>query len=117
MPTTALAITEIASLYPTAGTEFAFVAGDAVNGNHIAGFTGREILLVQNSSADTAYDLTITSTPDQLGRTGDFAESIPFGEFRAIALAVKGWRQTDRSVLINVANAALKVAVLRLPTG
>ena len=116
MPTTALDVVPIATRYPsTAATEFAFVAGDDANGNHIPGFTGRELILVQNTSVDTAFTLTITSTPDALGRLQNYAESIPFGELRAIALAVKGWRQTDRTILLQVEDPALVVAVLRLP--
>lgn len=116
MATTALVVTDVSSRWPTAGTEFAYVAGDASNGNHIAEYVGREVILAYNSSTDTNYDLTITGVADRYGRSANIVEEIPFGEYRALYLANEGWRDSaTRKVLVTVENAAVKLAVLRLP--
>lgn len=115
MAATALTVTEISSLYPSAGDEFAFEASDPTNTNTFT-LTGREIILALNSSADTEYDITISSTPDAQGRTGDLVETIPFGEYRVYMLATRGWRNSSRKVVIDTENADILLAVIRLPS-
>lgn len=97
--------------------ELAFVAGDVANGNDFV-TTGREIVLVWNTSADTAYDFTVTPAADRFGRVGtsivhevDFAAVSMFGPF-----PLEGWRQTDGKIWLAVENAALTIAVVRLPS-
>lgn len=104
--------------YPTDSTELNFVAGNVADGNDFV-FNGKQVLLVQNSSEDTAYDLTIKSRPDALGRDLPSSQQvieIPFGETHAVGpLAMVGWRQTNGRVNINVENAALLLCVYTLP--
>lgn len=119
MAETELTVVTIDSLYPTAGTEWAFVAADEPNGNFYLS-TGRETLIVYNSSPDTAYDVTITSVPDRLGRTGDIVEEIPFGEYRAFKLGVRGWRDpTTLQVIVTAEDSdvdpGIMFAVIRDP--
>ena len=84
--------------------------------------TGREILLVQNSHATTAYTITISSVADERGRTGDItAYSLAAGEIAMFGIALTnspGWKNTSTQLIaITPNNAAIKWAVLKLPAG
>lgn len=73
-----------------------------------------DVILVWNTSADTAYTYTITSVADPTyGRTGDItANSIAFGTIEALRVGLEGWRQTDGKVYLEANNTAVKFAVL-----
>ena len=91
-------------------------ACDNVNGNSFP-FTGREILLVHNTNAGGAQTFSITSTPDQYGRTGDIANySIVASGIAVIDLdTLTGWKQTNGTLLLACNAATVKFVVLRLP--
>jgi hypothetical protein len=105
-------ITAIGSV--TAGAlALPFTAADNVNGNSW-GLGGRDLLLIYNSDA-AAQTVTITSTPDTLGRTSDIAAySIPAGAFAAIYVTSKlGWVQSDGTIHLTASTATVKFAVVR----
>lgn len=78
-------------------------------------FTGREILLVQNKNAG-AQTVTISSVKDERGRTGDVTSySLGIGEFMAICLPTRGFRQADGKLYFAASATDVAFAVLRLP--
>lgn len=101
---------------PTAGTlNYTYAACDATNGNSFV-VTGREVLLVQNTSTMTAYTFTISSVADNLGRTNDVTSySVAASAFAAFNFrgGTSGWEQSDGTVHLSCSNAALSFAVLR----
>lgn len=121
MPTTALTVqtakTPFASISAN-GADFTFAACDVGNGNHFAS-TGHELLLVQNSDGSNPYTVTITSVADDKGRTGHITNySLAAGEFAAFTCGMtdeSGWRQENGTILVSGSNAAIKLAVLKLP--
>lgn len=94
-----------------------FTAADVSNKNSFAS-TGREILLVFNSGA-SEYTATITSAPDDLGRTKDIdAYALAAGDYALFGpVKQKGWKQSDGKVYLEANNAAVKFLVIRLPQG
>lgn len=115
MPATELTVQTQSSLYPTAFLNITWTAADIVNGNYYLA-SGRETILVRNVSEDTAADVTIDSTPDRLGRTGDLTDEIGFGEQRTVRLGVKGWRdQTTLQVALTAETVDIEFAILRDP--
>jgi len=76
--------------------------------------TGEEILLAQNTTGG-ALTVTINSTPDPHGRTGDItAYSVGANEFAAFGpFPTSGWVQTDGKLYAVGSATGLKFAVLR----
>lgn len=121
MTATALPIVSPLGSYPSlpiaaTGADFVFTAADASNGNSFVS-TGRELLLVQNSGA-SPYTVTISSVADNLQRTGDITTySVGAGLFSMFGpFSQPGWKQTDGTVHVTASNAAIKFAVVRLPS-
>ncbi|HEY0701262.1 MAG TPA: hypothetical protein VGD60_00700 [Candidatus Acidoferrales bacterium] len=89
-------------------------AADVSNGNSFP-FTGREILIAQNTDTG-AHHITITSVADDKGRTGDVssyalaAGAVVAFNFRGLQ---GGWQQTDGSVHISADDATVKFAILQ----
>lgn len=102
------------------GADFTWAAADAVNGNSFP-CSGREVLLVWNSDSTNPYTVTITSQPDERGRTKDITTySLTAGEFACFTPGLtlsQGWINTNGSILVSGSNAAIKFAVLRIPAG
>lgn len=96
----------------------AFVALDNVNGNNFP-FTGKEIIVFQNSNAGGAQTVTLTSAPDSQGRTSDIASySIAASSFAFFYPGTgnpPGWRQSDGTIYIDCNAATVKAIILRLP--
>lgn len=116
MVRTAVTTTTAPGAYGGAWTELTLAAGDVANGNDFT-LTGREILVMYNSSADTAYYVTLTSVAAAgTNRTGDITEvDIPFGEYHIFGpIGLDGWQQTDGKFYVNVENAAILLGVIRL---
>lgn len=113
MARTLLPTTPAATPNPSAGVALTLTAGDVANGNAIP-WTGKEIIVIQNSHASTTYTFTVTSAPDASGRLGDItSENIVAGAVKTIGpLADIGWRQTDGQIYISVNNAAVKIGVI-----
>ena len=88
----------------------------AASGGNSTPSTGKELLLVRNTSGSTAYTVTVTSVADSLGRTRDMSLSVAadayamFGPFRQT-----GWKQTDGNIYFASTNNDIEFAVLRLP--
>jgi hypothetical protein len=118
---TALPIVSPPGPYPAlpiapTGADFVFTAADSVNGNSFTS-TGRELVLVQNSGG-SAYTVTFASVADGINRTGDIASySVGAGLYSMFGpFAQNGWKQSDGTVHVTASNAALKLAVVRLPS-
>jgi len=121
MAATALPIITPLGSYPALpiaalGADFVFTAADASNGNSFVS-TGRELLLVQNSGG-SAYTVTVSSVADTIQRTGDITTySVGAGLFSMFGPFLQpGWKQSDGTVLVTASNAAIKFAVVRLPS-
>ena len=98
-----------------AGDLAAPLASDVANMNAFA-FTGKEVIVVQNSDA-APHTFTVSSLPDHLGRTQDIAAySVPATSLAAIEVSVaEGWKQADGNIYLQSSHAALTVAILRHP--
>lgn len=115
MAQTALTVIDMPGPWATAPSTITWTAGDASNGNSFVS-TGREIVLVQNSDGAATHVVTITSTSDPQGRTGDATKTVPISGFVAFQLLpTQGWQQGNGSVNMTVDSASLKFAVIRLP--
>jgi hypothetical protein len=115
MATTVLTKTALPGPYDTDGVTITWQAADAANGNHFIA-TGKEILIARNDDAG-AQTVTVTSTPDPQGRTGDIsADSIAAAAYHAWQkFPVSGWRQTAGTILVTASDAGVFLAVLQLP--
>ncbi len=77
--------------------------------------TGRELLIFRNDDASPVV-VTITSTDDPQGRTGDTTLSVTNATYAVSQLFPRvGWASAAGLVSIVCADADMKVAVLRLP--
>lgn len=76
----------------------------------------RVVILARNVSADTAYDVTITSiASSKTGRTGTLVKELAFGAQLIIGpLGADGWRQSDGNLYFAGENADIEFAVVRL---
>lgn len=94
-----------------------FVAADIVN-NHRLPLTGREVLLIRNGDAAPQV-VTITSAPDEEGRSGDITGyNIPAGETHCFGpFPLEGWAQggDGNALWFQCATVTMQVAALRLP--
>lgn len=99
----------------TTGTAFSYTAADVANGNSFKS-TGKEIVVAKNTDGAVAHTVTISSTADPYGRTGDVSQSIAangiyvFGPF-----PTTGWIQSDGKIYLSGDNAALEFQVITLP--
>lgn len=101
------------------GADFTFTAGDTGGDTFVC--TGREILIVYNSGA-SPYTCTIASVDDEKGRSEDItAYSLAAGDFAVFGIGLtnsQGWKNTSTGLVsLDVENAAVKWAVLKLPNG
>jgi hypothetical protein len=81
-------------------------------------FTGRDILLVQNTDS-ASHNLTITSAPDEHGRSSDIASyAVGAGKISAFSLrgGAAGWLQSDGNLYYQGDSAMLFFAVLSTPS-
>lgn len=115
MPRQTLAKTAAPGPFPTAGVAVTMTAADIANFEQFT-WTGRELIIIQNSHATTAYTWTLTSV-SYLGRTGNITtESLAAGEIRVIGpLSDLGWRQTDGYIYLQASNVAIKFGVITIP--
>lgn len=101
---------------PSAGALTAtWTAADTSN-NNMFDLTGKEVLLVQNTHASSAYTFTITSVADRNGRTGDITTySLAAGETAVVGpIPTEGFQQTGTDkgkIYLTASNAAVKFAV------
>jgi hypothetical protein len=101
------------------GFDFTWAASTLTDGDTFV-CTGRELLLVQNTTAG-ALTITVTSTPDDKGRSGDITSySVGANGFSVIPVGLTtsaGFRSSAGTIRITCSAITLKVAVLRLPAG
>lgn len=95
--------------------ELTWLAADPVEFEQTE-YHDRLVILARNVSADTAYDVTITSVASGLtGRTGTLVFELPFGEQIIIGpLGADGWRQSTGMLHFAGENADIEFAVVRL---
>lgn len=102
---------------PLTAETLAWTNADVANGNAFV-HTGKEVLLVWNSDAGAARNLTIQTVAIN-GRQDpihNIAQSIPLGEYRMYNLRGEGLKQSaDGMVYVNGDNVALRFIVLRNP--
>lgn len=116
MPRQTLTKTTAPGAYSGAWTAVTFTAAIFADKEQFA-LTGRELLLIRNTSADTAYYVTITSVDDPTGRSRDittidiaFGATVVWGPTK-----VDGWKQTDGNLYLEAENTAIQYAVITLP--
>ncbi|HEY2361203.1 MAG TPA: hypothetical protein VGK36_08815 [Candidatus Angelobacter sp.] len=116
------AITPITPKGPYPGTVNAgdlaltFTAADTTNLNSFSA-TGTEVLIVQNSDA-ASQTITLTTKPDQFGRSADIATySMAAGTFAVFNFrnANTGWVQSDGNIYFQASTTTVKFAVIRVP--
>lgn len=93
------------------------VAADTVNFNQ-ASFVGRSrlMLVAQNTSGTTAYNVTISSAPDPQNRTGDITTyQLDANDVAYFIFERTGWAQVaDQMLYFQANNAAIKFGVIGL---
>ena len=100
--------------------DITFTAGST--GTDTIATNGRDIIIAWNTDGANPYTLTIASEIDEANRTGDITTySLAAGELAAFGVALTnsaGWKNASTGLItVDVENAAIKWAVLRLPTG
>lgn len=117
MPRTALTITDVPKPTATAGVAVTVNTADATDENNFV-LTGREIVILYNTHADTAKAFDIDSARCSHGRSNPvsaFSLDPVSAEMVAFAPEIEGWRQTDGKVWIDPESTDVKILVLRLP--
>lgn len=101
--------------YATSGTAITWTAADATNGNQFT-LTGKQLVLVYNSDT-SAHSVTVTSSADEYGRSGDItAESVAAGAYKMFGpFKLPGWVQTDGNLYLSADSATISFAVITLP--
>ena len=83
--------------------------------------TGREVVLILNPAGGSTYTVTITSVADEKNRSGTITSySMAAGVYVALPMGLTnslGWKSTAGLVTITANNAAVLIAVIRLPAG
>ena len=105
----------------TAGAlDFTMAAADVTGNTFVC--TGRELVVIYNPSGGSTYTVTITSVVDDKNRTGDITTySMATGDHVVWTGGLTnsaGWKNASTGVItITASNAAVLIAVLRLPAG
>lgn len=100
--------------YSTSGSVLTLTAADAANGNQFTA-SGRDLVIARNSGA-SSHTVTISSTADPYGRTGDVnAQSVAAGAVRIFGpLPADGWRQTDGKIYVSADSAEVLIGILEM---
>lgn len=114
MARTDITVTVSPGKIPLAGVAVTFEAADTTNQNQVT-LSGGEMLLAWNQGA-SAHTVTVTSSPDDLGRLGHItAESISASQVRCYGVPqVEGWKQSDGKLYFEANSAEVYFAVIRL---
>jgi hypothetical protein len=101
--------------YASAATLVTMTAANATDFNQFRA-SGSDLLIIQNTSTDTAYTFTITSAADPYGRSGTITtQSIAAGAIYVFGpMAPLGWLQSDGYIYCAASNAAVKFGVVAL---
>lgn len=89
---------DIVALTMTAGTP----AGDLID------ITGDVIIIAQNTSTDTPYDITINGEPDSRGRDVTITKELAAGQIVPICVGGEGWQTAAGRLSVSCENAAIK---------
>lgn len=100
---------------PNVSKAITFVAADATNKQSVL-LTGKEMLIAYNSGVSTRT-VTVTTTVDDKGRTGDLGpENIAAGAYRVYGpFQTPGYIQSDGYLYFEASHADVGFAVVRLP--
>lgn len=104
----------LGTLYTAGAADLTMTAADASNKQQVV-HSGKVLVVAHNTGA-SAYTITITSTVDYAGRTGDVsAYSLGAGEYAVFGpFDLDGWVQTDGKLYFEASNASVKFAVVDL---
>jgi hypothetical protein len=102
------------------GADFTWTAGNT--GTDTIACNGRDIILAHNTDGANPYTVTITSEDDEKGRSEDITTySLAADEYAVFGVGLTnspGWKDSATGLItVDVENAAVEWAVLRLPTG
>jgi hypothetical protein len=91
-------------------------AADVANKSQTAfGVATALLLLVQNTHASAAGDITIESAPDGLNRVGNITDYVlQAGDIAAFYLPRNGWRQSDGNLYFDGSDVTIKFAIIKL---
>ena len=114
MAETTLTVSEIGGGYASAATTLTMAAADTVNQNDFVA-SGNDIIVFHNTGA-SSRTITITSSNDPFGRTGDIAaESIAAGAYKVFGpMKTQGWVQSDGKILVQANHAEVKIGIIRI---
>jgi hypothetical protein len=114
MPRTILSPTTVPGPFSALGALLALTTCDTVNGNRFLS-TGREVLLAYNPASSPSAVVTVTSRALN-GRTGSAVATIAAGAYAIFQMfPTDGWMQADGYVYVDSSDAAVKLAVVKLP--
>lgn len=115
MARTDLTKTDAPGSYADAGVAVTMAAADDVDKNQFTA-EGNDLIIAHNTGA-SERNITITSSADAFGRTGDISsEAIAAGAIRIYGpLKVAGWIQSDGKVYLEADNAEVEFGVIKLP--
>lgn len=101
--------------YSAAAAKMTMTAADVANKNQFVA-TGHDLVVAYNSGG-SPYTVTITSAPDEFGRSGDITTySVPAGETHIFGpFKLPGWQQTDGKIYLEASNASILFGVITLP--
>lgn len=101
--------------YSAAAAKLTMAAADVANKNQFVA-SGNDLVVAHNTGG-APYTVTITSTPDEYGRSGDITTySIPAGEYHIFGpFKLPGWQQTDGKIYLEASNALVFFGVIALP--
>lgn len=115
MARTDLTKTDAPGSYADAGVALTIAAADVANKNQFVA-EGADLIIAHNTGA-SERSITITSSPDPYGRSGDIdSEAIAAGAISIYGpLKVAGWIQSDGKIYLEADNAEVEFGVIKLP--
>lgn len=122
MPRQTIAASVPAGPYPAVlpiavnSADITMTAADVANKSQAAyGAASSLLVLVQNTHASAAGDVSIESAPDGLNREGDITDYVlQAGDIAAFLLPRNGWRQTDGNLYFDGSDATIKFGIIKL---
>lgn len=113
MARTALTKTPAPNMHSTTGSEVTMAVADTTDKNQFV--SSSDDLVIAHNAGASSHTVTITSTVDPYGRTGDVdAQSLAAGEIRVFRLAHSGWAQSNGQVYLEADSAEVKFGVVTL---
>jgi hypothetical protein len=104
-----------AAPYASSAPVLTFIAADSSNFEEVI-FTGREMVIAQNTSEDTPFDVTIESVASATTkRTGDIVQEVAFGTVAVFGpQGLDGFRQSDGTLHFKGEDPTILFAVIRI---